>query len=110
MFDPVLIPNPDGTINQYCDGGVASHSPVGIAHATSKQADVVLLDPPFEPDTDYADAVEISFGVYGTMQRKIMESEMRNAYFQSAGRRALARIRLATLSLRRRVICGSRSS
>jgi predicted acylesterase/phospholipase RssA len=92
VFDPVLIPNPDGTINQYCDGGVASNSPVGIAHATSKQADVVLLDPPFEPDTDYADAVEISFGVYGTMQRKIMESEMRNAYFQSAGRRALARI------------------
>ena len=92
VFDPVRIPNPDGTVNEYCDGGVASNSPVGIAHAFSKRADVVLLDPPFEPDTDYADAVEVAFGVYGTMQRKIMESEMRNAYFQSAGKRALARL------------------
>ncbi|MFY9665662.1 MAG: patatin-like phospholipase family protein [Candidatus Cybelea sp.] len=92
VFDPVLIPNPDGTVNEYCDGGVASNSPVGIAHAISKKADVVLLDPPFEPNTDYADAVEIAFGVYGTMQRKIMESEMRTAYFQSAGERAFGRL------------------
>jgi predicted acylesterase/phospholipase RssA len=92
VFDPVLIPNPDGTINEYCDGGVASNSPVGIAHAVSKGADVVLLDPPFEPDTGYADAVEIAFGVFGTMQRKILESEMRNAFFQSVGKRAFSRL------------------
>lgn len=92
VFDPVLIPNPDGTINEYCDGGVASNSPVGIAHAVSKGADVVLLDPPFEPDTGYADAVEIAFGVFGTMQRKILENEMRNAYFQSVGKSAFTRL------------------
>ena len=93
VFDPVLIPNPDGTVNQYCDL-VESRAilPVGIAHAISKRADVVLLDPPFEPNTDYSDAVEVAFGVYGTMQRKIMESEMRNAYFQAAGERAVARL------------------
>jgi predicted acylesterase/phospholipase RssA len=91
-FDPVLIPNPDGVDNQYCDGGVAANSPVGIAHAISRRADVVLLDPPFEPDTDYTDAVELTFGVYGTMQRKILESELRNAYFQSAGERAFERL------------------
>lgn len=88
VFDPVLIPNPDGTVNEYCDGGVASNSPVGIAHAVSKGADVILLDPPFEPETGYADAVEVLFGAYGTMQRKILETEMRNAYFQSIGKRA----------------------
>jgi predicted acylesterase/phospholipase RssA len=88
VFDPVLIPNPDGTVNEYCDGGVASNSPVGIAHAVSKGADVILMDPPFEPNTNYVDAVEIAFGVFGTMQRKILESEMRNAYFQSIGKRA----------------------
>ncbi len=92
VFDPVRIPNPNGAVNEYCDGGVASNSPVGIAHAISKRADVVLLDPPFEPGTAYTDAVEIAFGVYGTMQRKIMEGEMRNAYFQSAGERAMARL------------------
>jgi predicted acylesterase/phospholipase RssA len=91
-FDPVLIPNPDGTVNEYCDGGVASNSPVGISHAVSSGADVVLLDPPFEPDTDYADAVEIIFGVYGTMQRKILETEMRNTYFQSINKRAYLRL------------------
>ena len=91
-FDPVEIPNPDGTTNEYCDGGVASNSPVGIAHAVSKGADVVLLDPPFEPDTEYADAVEVVFGVYGTMQRKILETEMRNAYFQSMGKRTFAEL------------------
>jgi predicted acylesterase/phospholipase RssA len=88
VFDPVEIPNPDGTVNEYCDGGVASNSPVGIAHAISKGADVILMDPPFEPNTNYADAIEIAFGVFGTMQRKILESEMRNAYFQSIGKRA----------------------
>ncbi|MGA9419968.1 MAG: hypothetical protein WBV40_12535, partial [Candidatus Cybelea sp.] len=77
-----------GTVNEYCDGGVASNSPVGIAHAISKGADVILMDPPFEPNTNYADAIEIAFGVFGTMQRKILESEMRNAYFQSIGKRA----------------------
>jgi predicted acylesterase/phospholipase RssA len=91
-FDPVSMPGPDGTLNAYCDGGVASNSPVAIAHALANSADVVLLDPPFEPEEDYRDAVEIAFGAYGTMQRKILESEMRNAYFQSLGRRALGRL------------------
>jgi predicted acylesterase/phospholipase RssA len=91
-FDPVLIPGPDGTINEYCDGGVASNSPVGIAHAVSKSADVVLLDPPFQPDTEIRDAIEIAFSVFGTMQRKILETEMHNVYFQSLARRAISRL------------------
>jgi predicted acylesterase/phospholipase RssA len=86
-FDPVLMPGPDGITNEYCDGGVASNSSVGIAHALASAADVVLLDPPFEPDTDLENAVEVSFGVYGTMQRKILEVEMRDVYFQSLGKR-----------------------
>ena len=98
VFDPVLIPNPDGTVNEYCDGGVASNSPVGIAHAVAKGADVILMDPPFEPNTSYADAVEIGFGVFGTMQRKILESEMRNAYFQSIGKRVFTRLEPAEIA------------
>ncbi|MGA8535089.1 MAG: patatin-like phospholipase family protein [Candidatus Tumulicola sp.] len=91
-FDPVIMPDAQGNPSAYCDGGVASNSPVGVAHAVSKAADVVLMDPPFEADTDYKDAVEIAFGVFGTMQRKILEVEMRNAYFQSIGKRALMRL------------------
>jgi predicted acylesterase/phospholipase RssA len=91
-FDPVLMPDSDGTIAPYCDGGVASNSPVGIAHAVANAADVVLLDPPFEPQTNYQDAIEIAFGAYATMQRKIVEVEMRNVYFQSVGKRTIARM------------------
>jgi predicted acylesterase/phospholipase RssA len=92
VFDPVQIPNPDGATNEYCDGGVASNSPVGIAHSVSAGADVILLDPPFEAQTSYEDAVDLIFGIYGTMQRKILETEMRNAYFQSVGKRAFTRL------------------
>ncbi|MGA8533498.1 MAG: patatin-like phospholipase family protein [Candidatus Tumulicola sp.] len=98
VFDPVLMPGPDGTINEYCDGGVASNSPVGIAHAVSKAADVVLLDPPFEPDTDLGDAVDIAFSVFGTMQRKILETEMRNVFSQSMGKRAFDRLTRAEIT------------
>ncbi|HEY6449190.1 MAG TPA: patatin-like phospholipase family protein [Candidatus Cybelea sp.] len=92
VFDPVVMPGPDGTLNEYCDGGVASNSSVGIAHSVSRAADVVLLDPPFEADTDLSDAVEIAFSAYGTMQRKILETEMRNVYSQSLGRQAFDRL------------------
>lgn len=90
-FDPVMMPDSDGRDTAYCDGGVASNSPVGIAHAIAKSADVVLLDPPFEPETNYENAIDIAFGAYATMQRKIVEEEMRYAYFQSVGKRTLAR-------------------
>ena len=30
---PCKCPVPDGTLNQYCDGGVAANSPVSVAHA-----------------------------------------------------------------------------
>jgi predicted acylesterase/phospholipase RssA len=84
VFDPVAMPGPDGQTTYYCDGGVASNSPVGIAHALSRAADVVLIEPRLEPETDYQDAIEIAFSVFGTMQRKILELEMRSAVLQTA--------------------------
>ncbi len=91
-FDPVELPGPDGTPNLYVDGGVASNSAVAIAHSVARAADIVLMDPPFEPQTAYEDAVAIAFGAYGTMQRKILEIEMRDTYFQSVARRAYSRL------------------
>ncbi len=91
-WDPVALPGPDGAINQYCDGGVASNSPVSFAHAVASAADVVLMDPPFEPVSDYTDAIAIGFGVFGTMQRKILATDMRSVYFQSVAKRAFARM------------------
>jgi predicted acylesterase/phospholipase RssA len=92
-FDPVEMPGPDGTANQYCDGGVASNSPVGIAHAVANAADVVLLDPKFEDRDNYADAIDVGLAAYGTMQRKILDVELRNAYFQSVTKTAFSHLR-----------------
>jgi predicted acylesterase/phospholipase RssA len=97
-FDPVTMPGPDGKMNVYCDGGVAANSPISVAHALADAADVILLDPPFEPDDEYNDAVEVAFGAFGTVQRNLLELEMRNAYFQSAGKRALNRLSAAQLA------------
>ncbi|HYL27744.1 MAG TPA: patatin-like phospholipase family protein [Candidatus Nitrosotalea sp.] len=97
-FDPVMMPGPDGKMNAYCDGGVAANSPISIAHALADAADVILLDPPFESDYDYSDALEIAFGAFGTVQRNLLELEMRNAYFQSTGKRALSRLTAAQLA------------
>ena len=109
-FDPVEMPGPDGSVNEYCDGGVASNSPVGVAHAIARAADVILLDPPFEGENDYDDAVAVAFAAFGTIQRKLLEVEMRNAYFQSMGRRALARLTPAELGASRAAAGRSRST
>jgi predicted acylesterase/phospholipase RssA len=91
-FDPVEMPGPDGTIAAYCDGGIASNSPVGVAHAIARAADVILLDPPLEGEQDYDDAVSVTVAAFGTVQRKLLEVDIRNAYFQSVAKRALARL------------------
>jgi predicted acylesterase/phospholipase RssA len=98
-FDPVIMPGPTGTLDAYCDGGVASNSPVGVAHALARAADVILLSPPFEPESEYGDAVDVAFAAFGTTQRKLLEVEMRNAYFQSIAKRALKRLSPAELDL-----------
>lgn len=91
-FDPISMRGPDGAMDLYCDGGVASNSPVGIAHAVASAADVILLDPTFEPEENYDDAIEVAFAAYGTMQRKILGMEMRSAYFESLGRREYSQL------------------
>lgn len=106
-FDPVVMPDAQGHDASYCDGGVASNSPVGIAHAVSNAADVVLLDPELDTEETYNDAVEIAFGVFGTMQRKILEVEMRNTYFQSLGKRALTSLTPLELSRAAQVLGSS---
>jgi predicted acylesterase/phospholipase RssA len=92
LWDPVEMPGPDGSIDQYCDGGVAANSPVSVAHAVAAAADVVLLNPPFEEIPDYENAIQISSGLWGTMQQKLLATDMRNVYFQSVAKRAFSRL------------------
>ena len=99
VFDPVELPGPDGRMQKYVDGGVASNSPIGIARTIAQQVQVVLLDPPFETDT-YDSAVDIFFGVYGTMQRHLLENDVRAAFVQSVGGAQFRDVTLATVASR----------
>lgn len=92
VWDPVPLPGPDGSMCEYCDGGVASNSSVRISHAVARAVDVILVDPPFEPVRTYANAIAITFGLVATMRRKILDIDMRTAHFQSLTKRAFARL------------------
>lgn len=90
-FDPVVMPGPDGTPCSYCDGGVTSNTPIAIAHSVSSAADVIFMDPAFRDESDYADALSIGFGMFGTMQRRLLVMEMRGVYFQTQAKLAFSR-------------------
>ncbi|HUN28480.1 MAG TPA: patatin-like phospholipase family protein [Alphaproteobacteria bacterium] len=88
-FDPVPLPAATGTgTNLYVDGGVTANTPVGPARAAATRIDVVLLDPPLQK-TDYRNALEVGFGVFGAMQRRILEADLRAAYLETFGKRAI---------------------
>jgi predicted acylesterase/phospholipase RssA len=91
VFDPVLLPDRNGIERQYVDGGVASNSPVAVARTVAKAVDVVLLDPQLEHEF-LPNATEIGLASFGTMQRKILETELRQTQFQSSAKAALERL------------------
>jgi predicted acylesterase/phospholipase RssA len=88
-FDPIELPAPKGGgTNLYVDGGVTANTPVAAARAAATRVDVVLLDPPLQA-THYRNALEIGVGTFGAMQRRILEADMRAAYLESFGKRAI---------------------
>ncbi len=88
-FDPVPLPSVDGKdTHYYVDGGVTANTPIDVARAAAAKVDVVMLDPPVSDET-YTSAVEIGMGVFGTMQRRILLSDVRAAYLETVGKRAL---------------------
>jgi predicted acylesterase/phospholipase RssA len=87
VFDPVPLAMADGNKGFYVDGGVASNASVLIARIFAKNIDVVLVDPPSQRES-YANVFEIVMGAYQTMQRQILETEMRDVYFESLDKRA----------------------
>jgi len=83
-FDPVEIDSPEGTVDQYVDGGVTYNVPVNIARRCAANLAVVLVDPVFESvDETYRDAVTIGLGVFETMQHQLLEYQVRLAYTES---------------------------
>ena len=45
------------------------------------------MDPVFEPET-YKNAMEIGIGVFGTMQQRILDADIRAAVFETYGKQA----------------------
>jgi predicted acylesterase/phospholipase RssA len=84
-FDPGLIPNEDGNgSDQYVDGGVTANIPIGAARRCVDHLYAVLVDPPPSgKGTKYDSLLEISLGVFGTMQRRILEYQILLAYAQA---------------------------
>ena len=92
-FDPVILPGADaGGTYAYVDGGVTANTPVGVARAAATRIDVVLLDPPLQ-NTQVKDALDVGIAVFGAMQRRILEADLRAAYLETYGKRALERVR-----------------
>jgi predicted acylesterase/phospholipase RssA len=88
-FDPVELPTASGNgTDFYVDGGVTANTPVGPARAAAMRIDVVLMDPPLQR-TDYHNALEVGFGTFGAMQRRILEADLRAAYLETLGKRAI---------------------
>ncbi len=88
-FDPIELPAPSGGgTDLYVDGGVTANTPVAAARAAAARVDVVLLDPPFQA-THYRNALEVGIGTFGAMQRRILEADMRAAYLEAFGKRAI---------------------
>jgi predicted acylesterase/phospholipase RssA len=88
-FDPIELPAPKGGgTDLYVDGGVTANTPVAAARAAATRVDVVLLDPPLQA-THYHNALEVGIGTFGAMQRRILEADMRAAYLETFGKRAM---------------------
>jgi len=89
VFDPVVLPMVDGTDGVYIDGSIVSNAAVSIARSVANNVDVILVDAK-SGRTEYPNAIAVVFGAYGTMQRDLLETAMRDIYFQSLEVRARA--------------------
>jgi predicted acylesterase/phospholipase RssA len=85
-FDPVMIvPDGRGTPEAFVDGGVTHNVPIGLARRCAEQLDVIFVDPVAETfDLSSANVVQIGLGTFQTMQRTLLEYQVRLAYAESA--------------------------
>jgi len=84
-LDPESLPAPDGSSDEYVDGGVTDNVPLEIARRCADSLHAILVDPPpSNADSEYRSAVDIGFGVFETMQRRILEYEFLLAVAETA--------------------------
>jgi predicted acylesterase/phospholipase RssA len=86
-LDPVVLPMVDGTDGVYIDGSIVSNAAVSIARTIARNVDVILVDAQ-SGRADYPNALAVAYGAYRTMQRDILETAMRDIYFQTLQQRS----------------------
>lgn len=89
-FDPVKMDDGAGVLCDYVDGGVTANTPISAARIGASAMDVVFLDPIVDA-YEYGNTIEIATGVFGAMQRRILDADIRAAYLETAGKRAMMR-------------------
>jgi len=89
LFDPVVLPMVDGSTAVYVDGSIVASAAVSIARTIASNVDVILVDAQSGRST-YPNALAVVVGAYATMQRDILETAMREIYFQALENRAYA--------------------
>ena len=89
-FDPIAMVNESGNVCEYVDGGVTANTPISAARVGASALDVIFLDPVVDA-YEYGNIVEIATGVFGAMQRRILDADIRAAYLETLGKRALVR-------------------
>lgn len=89
-FDPIAMVNESGNVCEYVDGGVTANTPISAARVGASALDVIFLDPVVDA-YEYGNIVEIATGVFGAMQRRILDADIRAAYLETLGKRALMR-------------------
>ena len=89
VFDPVALPRAGAPgVDRFIDGGVISNVPLAAARAVAKSVDIVFVDPDRSEPFSAKSAIDVGLGVIETMQTRILDVDLRNAFFESLGKQA----------------------
>jgi predicted acylesterase/phospholipase RssA len=87
LLDPVKIADEAGITNEYIDGGITNNTPIDVARALARRADVILMDPDGDVGPPPKNALEVGVASFGIAQHRILESSLRSAYLETLGKR-----------------------
>jgi predicted acylesterase/phospholipase RssA len=95
LFDPVTITFADGT-QTYIDGGIAGSAPLDVARALSTHVQLILVEPAKPTSQTYASAAAIGLAAFAIAQTRLLESSLRSAYLETAGKRLFGDVTLTS--------------
>ncbi len=89
LWDPVLMTCPEGSTDQYVDGGVSDNDPIDVGRALARRVNTVLANPSESAPERYNNALSIAVGAFGVAQSRIFAASLRSAYVETQAKRLL---------------------